>query len=777
MPKIETIQTSFVGGELGPSLVGRTDVAQYKNAAALVQNWLIRPFGSIVTTPGLEYVNQCVTGGSTTISGIRLIPFQFSVTDSYIIEMGVGYFRFYTNGAVVISSGTPYQVTHSYSSIDITSIQYCQNHDVLYFFHGNYPPATLTRMGATNWVLANFPFSGGPFQPTNSNTASTIWVSASSGTVSITSSTAIFVVSSSTNVGHTNSFFSIGSTVTNSTTGLDVQGYVQITNVVSTTAVTASVIQPLSLSGVTNVWSLPSWSYPSGWPGRCTFFQSRLFAGRTNTEPQTVWGSGNFVFTNFAVDGGADDDALNLQLSATQGNDIKWMAPMNDLIVGTYGGEFCISNGIGTGNPLTPATVGVIQQTSWGSESIIPKKIGNFAYYVQRGFQKLREISYIWTSANYKSVDKTILSPQINGGGFIDIAYQQNPDTVLWCLCTNGTLATMTREVDQEVQGWSRQVTPGSFSSIAVIPSQQGPYDEVWVIVNRMINGQYVNYVERFGSTLLTMQGTGSLKTQQDQIFYVHCGLTYDAFGQTTSSSISISSSYSTTGSIVVVTCSTGYFASGDVGERIRAVDAFDNIQGEILVTGYTSSTIIVGTVQYPFTAQSYSPTFWGVSVTSISGLQQLAGQTVAVCADGGVDYPSKIVSTDGTGTISLAYNYFVISVGLEAPSLLMTLPQEAGAERGTAQGKRQRINEIAFKLNNSYTGFWISGTTGTIFQPLGRNPQTVLGTPPPLLTGILPNITFQDDYRYGSQVYLQVLDPLPVEILNIITTIETFEK
>ncbi len=774
MPKTEVIQTSFTGGEFGNSLFGRTDIAQYNNACALIVNWIIRPFGSILSTPGTQFINQCKTGGSTTIAGIRLIPFQFSVADSFIIEMGVGYFRFFNNGGIVVSPGTtPYEVAHTYAAADISTIQYCQNHDVLYLTHNNYPPATLTRLGNTNWVLANQPFTGGPFQPTNSNTASTISFSASSGTISITSSTALFTVSGSTNSGHKGSFFMIGSTVTNATTGLAVQGYVQITNVVSTTAVTASVIANLSLTGTTSIWALPSWSYPSAWPARCAFYQSRLFMARTDTEPQTVWGSKNFSFNDFAVDGGADDDALDLQLSATQGNDIKWLAPMNDLICGTFGGEFIITAGIGTGNPLTPATVSVIQQTSWGSEAIIPKKIGNFAYYVQRGAQKLSEVVFNFLQSTYKSTDRTILSPQINGGGFIDIAYQQNPDTVLWCLCSNGTLATMTREVDQEVQGWSRQVTAGTYASIAVIPSQLGPYDEVWVIATRSINGTTVNYVERFASQIVPTQGL-SLTPWQDQCFYVHCGLTYDAFAATTTPT-STSISLSATAGTIVVTSSAAYFVSGNVGERIRAVDAFHNNLGELTITGFTSSTIVVGTSKKNFTASSYSAGRWGVSVTSVSGLSQLESASVIVLADGGTDYPSKIVSN---GTISLAYNYYVVTVGLQAVQTLMTLPPEpAGDQHGTAQGKKQRINNVAFKLNNSYTGFSISGTTGTSFIVKYRDPQTQLGMPPPLFTGVLPNITFQDDYRYGSQVLIQNSDPFPMEILSIVSSIDTFDK
>ena len=80
-----------------------------------------------------------------------------------------------------------------------------------------------------------------------------------------------------------------------------------------------------------------------------------------------------------------------------------------------------------------------------------------------------------------------------------------------------------------------------------------------------------------------------------------------------------------------------------------------------------------------------------------------------------------------------------------------------------------------------------MSGSTlyvGTIPNPafvlnevVFRNPVTLLGTPELLYTGTIPNITFQDDYRYGAQLLIENSDPLPMEILSIITTLETFEK
>ena len=86
--KVDTIQTSFVTGEIAPALFGRTDIAQYESACEEVENFLIRPYGPLLSTPGTEFIAECKTGGSTGI--VRILEFNFSRTDAYIIEMGVG---------------------------------------------------------------------------------------------------------------------------------------------------------------------------------------------------------------------------------------------------------------------------------------------------------------------------------------------------------------------------------------------------------------------------------------------------------------------------------------------------------------------------------------------------------------------------------------------------------------------------------------------------------------------------------------------------------------
>jgi hypothetical protein len=168
--------------------------------------------------------------------------------------------------------------------------------------------------------------------------------------------------------------------------------------------------------------------------------------------------------------------------------------------------------------------------------------------------------------------------------------------------------------------------------------------------------------------------------------------------------------------------------------------------------------------------------------------------------ADGGTDKPDKVVSSS---TITLENDYFVVTVGLPYSQKILTLPQEAGSQRGTAQGKIQRINQVGFKVNRSHKGFKVGGAatsldtvsyiesttpevlyTGTIpntsfiLERISfRDPSTPMGTPEVLYTGMIPNISFRDDYRYGAQVRIQNDDPLPIELLSVITTLDTNDK
>jgi hypothetical protein len=797
MAKVDVIQTSFSGGEFGPSLFGRTDIAQYANACEIVENFIPRSYGPAISRPGLTYI---ATVSNSTLR-TRLIKFVFNKTDAYVIEMGKRYFRFYTNGAVVVTTGTtPFTLTHVYEDTEIFDVQFTQLNDVIWMTHPDHPPQKLIRRSAASWTIADAPIVGGPFLDentpalTSSNVSAatiTITASATTGTVNITVSptnSSLFTVSSST-LGHHGAYWMIGGLAqTNATTGLQEIGYVRITYVTNSYTATATVIKNLKATTATTVWAEGAFSSVRGYPSRVSFHERRLFYARTDYEPQKEWGSKIFEYDNFGLDTEADDDGLNLPLASNESNEIQWLASGKSLLSGTFGGVFVTNSG--STEPITPDNASASEEVGFGSTAIVPRKIGNFLYFVQRFGRKLREMFFNFDTDTYKAVDRTILSPHILGDGVIDMDVQQNPESILYCVLTSGTLATMTREVDQEVTAWARQTTNGTFSSIAIIPSQTSLYEEVWVIVERWINGTQKRYIEMFDSI--------DPPDRQDMCNYLDSSLLYNAFTTTSSGTLTIS--LSGTGGTVTVTSSGPVFVAGDVGQRIRAIDADGNIIGEGSITSLTSSTVVNIAVSYNFTSTSVAINRWGISVDTISGLDHLTGEEVNVLADGGTDYPVKTVSS---GTITLANDYFVVRAGLAYDQILKTLPKEAGSVRGTAQGKKQRINEVAFKVNRSHKGFKVGGSedeldvvsyiestteeilyTGTIpnsdfiLQRVAfRDPSTPLGTPEVLFTGVIANVSFADDYQYGSQMYIKNEDPLPIEFLSIMMTIDTFDK
>jgi hypothetical protein len=763
--KADIIKNSFTAGEFGKPLFGRTDIAQYAYACETVENFLVRPYGPVITTPGTKYVAAVKSSGVNT----RLIKFIFSRTDSYIIEMGDKYFRFFTDGGVVTTGGGgTLEVAHSYSSTQIWDVQYAQINDVIYLTHKSFPIYKLTRLSASSWTYEKFPVQGGPFLDGNT-TAITSLASGTNGqitiTLSATNSTTSFT--SSTIIG---AFWSLGNPVTDSTTGLTIQPYAEIIALTSATIAVATVKQALNNLALTasTTWAEGAWSGKRGYPARITFHERRLMVARTDTEPQKVWGSKSYRYDDFAT-GAVADDALNLQLASNESNEIQWLVSGKVLIAGSYGGEFIIA---ATDNgPLTPTTVNVGRASSWGSEAIVPKRIGNFSYFVQRFGKKIREMSYAWEEDIHKSVDRTILNPDILGDGVKDMAYQSNPDTVLWCVRTDGTIATMTREVDQEVQGWSKQTTDGFYEAVATIPHRTESFDEVWVIVRRTIDGVTKRYVEQFQDT--------TPPTRQDKCIYLHSSLSYDAYAAYTTTSISLSATMGTLGggtysNITITASNTGVWTESSVGKRIRCIGVSSSTIGEAKIMSFSSTKIVTAQVVKTFSTTAYTAASWGTSVVTLTGLSHLATESVTVLADGGLDKPDQTVTG---ASITLNYDYFVINVGLAYTAKIKTLPFEAGNPRGTAQAHRQKINEVGFKVNRSYKGFKTGGASALLELVRWRDPTTEMGTPEALFTGIMANISFNDDWRYGSVILVENGDPLPIEMLNIIAFLDTENK
>jgi hypothetical protein len=279
--------------------------------------------------------------------------------------------------------------------------------------------------------------------------------------------------------------------------------YLEITARASTTSVTADFIGP-NASATTAVtgWRLGAFSETTGYPSVVTFFEQRLVWAATTSRPQSMFFSVSADYYNHAPtdnDGNVlDDSGFVYTIATDQVNTIRWMRAGKVLSVGTAGGEFIVSQG-DQNSPLSPTNTRVVRQTTFGSAAVTPPQVGNSVLFLQRANRKVREYVYQFESDAYTAPDLAILSEHITEGGIVDMAYQQEPDSIVWLVRSDGVLVGMTYERAQDVVGWHRHIIGGAdakVESVAVIPNTTGSRDDLWAVIQRTINGQSVRYIE-----------------------------------------------------------------------------------------------------------------------------------------------------------------------------------------------------------------------------------------------------------------------------------------
>ena len=219
--------TSFVAGELSPRLTGRTDLQKYFQGCETLENFLIHPHGGATRRPGTRVVAEVKTSSLET----RLVPFQFNVTQAYVLEFGNNYFRIYKDGGQVTSGSpaTAVEVTTTYATADLATLKFAQSGDVMYVVHPEKPVRKIARTSHTAWTITDVDFKRGPFLDANT-TDTTLTASGRTGSVTVTASAVTGINGGSgfesTDVGRLIKLH---------------HGYAKITALTSTTVCTASV--------------------------------------------------------------------------------------------------------------------------------------------------------------------------------------------------------------------------------------------------------------------------------------------------------------------------------------------------------------------------------------------------------------------------------------------------------------------------------------------------------------------------------------------------------
>ncbi len=285
----------------------------------------------------------------------------------------------------------------------------------------------------------------------------------------------------------------------------------------------------------TDEFSLGAFSETTGFPRACAFYEQRLVFAGTTSQPQSLFFSVAGDFENM-TESDSDSSAMNYTIGSNQVNRILYLASSRSLIVGTTGGEFVV-RASGNDEPVSPTNIQIKQQASYGSADIQPVQAGTYTLFVQRAKRKIRELGYVFDTDSFQAVDLTILADHVTETGVLELAYQQEPFSIVWGTTTDGRLIGLTYRREEQVVAWHQHKLGGSFTTggvttnhgivenIAVIPGELNQ-DNLYMVVKRTINGATRRYVEilsdiDFGTNI------------QDAIF-VDSSLTYS--GSSTSS-------------------------------------------------------------------------------------------------------------------------------------------------------------------------------------------------------------------------------------------------
>lgn len=155
--------TNFLSGELSPFLNGRSDTDRFQNALKTCENFTIKPYGGAQRRPGSYFVAEVKDSAKK----VRLIRFEFSRAQSYILEFGDQYMRFYTQNGRIESSGTPVELATPYTEAQLDDIQVAQSADVLYIVHNSHNPRKLARVSNTSWTLTDVSFTAPKWDATD----------------------------------------------------------------------------------------------------------------------------------------------------------------------------------------------------------------------------------------------------------------------------------------------------------------------------------------------------------------------------------------------------------------------------------------------------------------------------------------------------------------------------------------------------------------------------------------------------------------------------------
>lgn len=528
MAKIALLKNNFSSGELSPHIWMRTDLAQFRNGAKEVLNMLPIVEGGIKKRGGTKLL-------SVQQDAVRIISLIVSHGNNYLVV-----FKPYSISILTAQGTLVKTFITQYTASQIKDINYCQSRYNLWLVHGDHAVSWIRcSEDFTNWAFDKFTYSVPPLEDTytpalplksseidvgKTTTLTASMYAAHTADRQYTVGDICYVFGPNWTmkyyrclVDHMNQvpkdvYATTVDSETGETTYTEIaywqsitpeeavafnaqtvgkyifinSGVVRVDRFISTTQVSGEILVKLSanIEAIARSWTIkePIFNSIFGYPRTITYFQQRLVLGGTKKYPNYIWLSRTGDESNFLTTT-LDGDSFTVAASSEQLSNVLHLSQSRGIAVFCGGSELAIN----AQDALTPSNANILEHTAYGiSETIKPIKVGSELLFVQRGAERVRTLVYDYSQDGLVSNELSVLASHIGeeGRGFKDMAYQQEPDSVIWFVLNDGTLATLTLDREQSVISWARHNIGGQVASVISLPSTTGA-DKVYFLVNR----------------------------------------------------------------------------------------------------------------------------------------------------------------------------------------------------------------------------------------------------------------------------------------------------
>ncbi len=492
---LRTVITNFSSGELNPLLATRTDVGSYFQGAKSCKNFSLLAEGGLMRRPGTTYL-------ATLPAECRLIPFIFSDDEVAIIALSNNRMDVYNISGSALTSN--YTTNCNWTTAQLFELNFAQFGDTIYVCHRNNAIRKIFRESASSFIVNTFSFdthsSGYPiYQPyyKYADSATTITPSATSGSITVTAS---------------------ANTFTSAWNGLKIRHKkktMTITGYTSATQVSATVNETLDDTSAASDWDEQTISSLRGYPQAVTFHNNRLWFGGLFSRPAGILASKSSEYSNFDVDDAGASDAIDVDITGDQVNEVRHMLSGKDLLIFTDGGEYYVP--VSSDNTITPSNITIQRQTPYGISRTAPVMFDQAAGFCQKNGKTIREFVYSDIEDGYKSTSVSILaqhlidSPKqvaIMKGNFV------RPEQYAFFLNNGSThagkLSVFHSVRDEKIAGWTQWSTRTNDTYHSVITLNEN----LIVVVKRVLNGSTIYSLEKFAdedTTTLDCQTTTTL--------------------------------------------------------------------------------------------------------------------------------------------------------------------------------------------------------------------------------------------------------------------------